>query len=336
MILVTGGTGLVGSHLLYDLVRDGKKVRALKRAKSNISIVEKVFSFYTTEYKTLLQNIEWVEGDVTDIYSLLAAMEGIEIVYHCAGKVSYDPRDADDILKTNSEGTANIVNVCLEKKIKKLLNVSSVAAFGDVPEDKSITEDFYWKGSAKYNHYSISKYNAEREVWRGISEGLNAVIVNPAVIVGPGDWNLSSCAIFKESYKGIWFYPRGSAGYVDVRDVSKAMILLCESEIKNERFILSAENFSLREFANNVHDALGKKHPYVYAGKLFLGAAWRLEKIRTLLTGKVPVVTKVIAEAVHARTAFSSDKLRKALTYNFIPIKESVKFTAGIFLEELK
>ena len=338
MIFVTGGTGLVGSHLLYDLISSGKKVRALKRPSSDISIVEKVFSFYSGKSKELFAKIEWTDGDVTDIHSLLNAMNNAEYVYHSAAMVSFDPNDADEMMKINIEGTANIVNACLEKGIKKLCHVSSVAALGDVPADKIIDETFFWKGCAKDNYYSISKYGAEREVWRGIEEGLEIVTVNPAVVVGPGNWNSSSCAIFKASYKRIPFYPNGSGGYVDVRDVATAMgsKINAESEIKNERFLLSAENLSYRTFADMVHDALGTKRPSVNAGKVLLGMGWRLEKMRSLLTGKKPVLTKTIAQAINGKCAFSSEKIKKMIGFEFIPIKKSAKETAELFLKDNK
>jgi nucleoside-diphosphate-sugar epimerase len=335
MIFVTGGTGLVGSHLLYELTSKGQAVRALRRAGSNISLVKKIFSFYAPNADELFSKIEWVEGDVSDVNALEEAMKGIDIVYHCAGCVSYDSRDAERILKINGEGTANVVNACLANGIKKLCHVSSVAAFGDVPENQTVTEEMNWKGCATHNHYSLSKYNAEREVWRGIAEGLNAVIVNPSVIVGPGNWNMSSCAIFKESYKGLWFYPNGSAGYVDVRDVARAMIRITESEVRSERFILNAENHSFKTFADMVHGVLNKKKPSVNAGPFLLGMAWRLEKLRSSITGRAPALTKTIAQAVNSKASYSSDKLRKKLNYQFIPLAQSVKETAEIFLRDM-
>ena len=334
MIFVTGGTGLVGSHLLFELVSNGVKVRALKRGSSTIYNVEKVFSFYSADPKTLFSQIEWVDGDVKDMDSLLQAMNNVEYVYHAAAMVSLDPIDADEIMKVNIEGTANVVNACLAKNIKKLCHVSSVAALGDVPQDKMIDETFFWKGAAKDNYYSISKYGAEREVWRGIEEGLNIVTVNPAIVVGPGNWNSSSCAIFKASYRRIPFYPNGSGGYVDVRDVARAMIKLMESEIKNERFLLNAGNKSYRDFADMVHDELGKKRPSIKAGKFLLGLGWRVEKIWSFFRGRPPVLTKTIAHAIDLRSSFSSEKIKKMLGYEFIPIEQSVKETAKLFLKD--
>jgi nucleoside-diphosphate-sugar epimerase len=334
MILVTGGTGLVGSHLLYELVKAGEPVRALKRDTSDTSMVKKVFSFYGAEAGALFPKIEWMTGDVTEPDTLLEALKDVDLVYHCAGYVSYNPNDAGPILKINAEGTANVVNACLEKKIRKLCHVSSVAALGDLPEGKLTDETWFWKGSARDNHYSIGKYNAEREVWRGTEEGLDAVIVNPSVIIGPGNWNASSCVVFRESHKGLRIYPRGGAGYVDVRDVVSVMIKLMNSGIRNERFILNAENSSFRDFANLVHDSLGKKRPSFPAGRFMLGLGWRLEKWRSLITGKPPVLTRVIARALNSTSVYSNEKVKQQLGFRFIPLSESVKYTAEIFLRD--
>lgn len=336
MIFVTGGTGLAGSHLLYKLAAKGHHVRALKRASGAVSVTEKVFSFYCDDHKEIFSRIEWVEGDVRDIYSLLEAIEGAHTVYHCAAMVSFIPADADEMMKINIEGTANVVNACLEKKVKRFCHVSSVAALGDVPQDIQVNETFFWKGSAKDNHYAISKYGAEREAWRGAEEGLETVIVNPTVIIGPGNWDSSSCTIFREAGKGIPFYPGGSAGYVDARDVAEAMIRLAESEIKNERFIINAENISYRSFANMVHEALGKKKPFIPTGKFSLDFARRVEKIRSYITGNPPVLTKTIAAALNRRASYSSEKIRKAVQLDFIPIQQSIRQTAELFLKDMQ
>jgi dihydroflavonol-4-reductase len=334
MIFVTGGTGLIGSHLLFELVKKGEPVRALKREKSDTALIKKIFSWYSPDYESLFAKIEWVNGDITDVHGLLDILQGADRVYHCAGFVSYNPSDAVEVHKINAEGTANIVNACLEKKIRKLCHVSSVAAFGDLPKNKTVDETFFWKGCPKYDHYTIGKYNAEREVWRGMEEGLDAVIVSPSVVVGPGNWDMSSCMIFKESYKGIRIYPKGGAGYVDVRDVAKAMVRLMESEIKNERYILNAENLSFRDFANLVHDALGKKRPYLAAGPVLLALAWRMDKWRSFITGKPPVLTRVIARALQTTSRYSNEKIKNRLNFSFIPLNESVTETAKIFLKE--
>lgn len=195
---------MLGSRLIYDLVRSGEEVRAIKRPTSDLATIKNIFNYYSPSEKNLMENLEWVEGDVTDMFSLLEAMKGITKVYHCAAMVSFNPKARDKMMKVNIEGTANIVNACLEKGIEKLCYASSVAAIGNPVLKKpgsenghagpgrfveEITENTPWVASAKNSNYTISKYASEQEVWRGIEEGLNAVIVNPSIIIGPVNWD---------------------------------------------------------------------------------------------------------------------------------------------------
>ena len=204
MILVTGGTGLLGTHLLIELCKGDEKIRAIKRERSNLALVEQLFCFYNAENgKQLFSKIEWIDADINDIIELEDAFEGVDTVYHCAAVVSFDPKDYTRTDKINREGTANVVNCCLDAKVKKLCHVSSTAAIGRTKESEVITEKNSWKNTPENSWYAISKYNAEREVWRGIEEGLNAVIVNPCVILGPSDWNSSSSSLFQTAAKGL-------------------------------------------------------------------------------------------------------------------------------------
>lgn len=325
---------MVGSHLLHDLAKAGRKVRALKRAKSSLAGVEKVFGYYSENAKELLQRIEWIEGDVTDIYSLLDAMEGVTEVYHSAALISFVPKDHGMMEKINIEGTANVVNAALEKNIRKLCHVSSIAAIGRPEHTAEINETHVWKSSPGNSIYSISKYGAEREVWRGAEEGLNVVIVNPGIIIGPGNWGVGSTAIFPAAYKGVKFYTDGTCGFVDVRDVSKAMVQLMDSDIRNERFILASGNLTYREFFNLIHSELGRPKPSVKANKLLTSAAWRAEKLRSMITGKAPLLTKETADAAHQHNLFSNKKIREKIGFDFIPVERSVKETAKLFLRD--
>jgi dihydroflavonol-4-reductase len=335
VILVTGGTGLVGAHLLHDLAKAGKKIRALKRAGKGLSVVEKIFSYYSADPASLMTNIEWVEGDVTDIFSVMDAMEGIEQVYHCAALISFRPEEHVLMEKANIEGTENVVNASLEKGIRKLCHVSSIAAIGQPEHSAEITESTSWKSSPGNSRYSISKYGAEREVWRASEEGLNVVIVNPGIIIGPGNWGTGSTAIFPAAYKGIKFYTEGVCGFVDVRDVSKAMIRLMESDISNERFILVSENLDYKQFFTLVHSSLGTKPPAIKASRLFTGIGWRAEKLRSAFTGSIPLLTKETAQAAHQYNSYSNKKIKERLGFEFIPVDRSIKETAELFLRDL-
>lgn len=336
MILVTGGTGLVGSHLLYDLVRSGKAVRALKRKHSNTRNVEKVFSYYTDQSAALFKKIEWVDADLLDIYSLLPAMDGVDYVYHCAAMVSFEPKHEEEMMRSNIEGTANMVNAALTKNIKKFCHVSSIATLGREENEPLITENMFWKTSPENSNYAISKYGAEREVWRAAEEGLPVIIVNPSLIIGGGNWQQSSSNMFSKAYKGIRFYTDGINGFIDVRDVCTLMILLTESDIVNQRFILNAENATLRHYFDLIHTAFGKSKPTIKAGKLLSSFAWKAEKIKYLLTGAAPLITKETARSAHRISRFSNSKILNIFPgYQFISLDESVKATASLYLKDL-
>ncbi len=337
LILVTGGTGLVGSHLLYSLCKNGERVRVLKRSNSNIDNLKKVFSYYSSSPENLLKNIEWVDADLLDVYSLIDAMKGVTEVYHCAAMVSFDPKHQHEMMRINVEGTANIVNAALATQVKKFLHVSSIATLGRAEKGQLITENLFWKSSPEHSNYSISKYAAEREVWRASEEGLNVVIVNPSLIIGAGNWQQSSSNIFPKASKGIRFYSSGTNGFIDVRDVSALMIKLMESEISNQRFILNAENCSFKKFFEMVHQQINKPKPSIKAGKLLSSIAWREEKLRSWLTGSTPLITKETARSAHRISMFSNEKIKTVFPdYKFISLEKSVKDTCELFLREEK
>ena len=252
MILLTGATGLVGSHIAFELVSKGEKIRALKRKGSSTALTEKIFRFYSNNEKALLDKIEWVEGNVLDLGSLEDAMEGITHVYHCAAIISFNPKEKEKMLQTNTEGTSNVVNAAMHAGVKKFCHISSIAALGFTIDGTSIDEDVWWQNDPINSWYAISKYNSEREVWRATEEGMDVIIINPGFIIGPGDTNKSSTEAFGVLKKGNSWFTNGVIGYVDVRDVANATKQIMESEIVNQRFILSAQNLSYREFFDKV------------------------------------------------------------------------------------
>jgi len=246
MILVTGGTGLLGSHLLLDLTKAGKQVRAIKRHSSNIQLIRKVFSYYVEDPDKLMGQIEWVDADLLDFFSIEEALSGVTEIYHAGAIVSFYPKDHKEMLKVNIDGTSNLVNRAIEAKVEKFCYVSSVATLGRTDNDGLSDEETFWKPSRKNSVYAISKYGAEREIWRAMEEGLNAVIVNPSLILGPGFWEDNS-GLFRLVWQGLKYYTRGVNGYVDVRDLSKVMVRLMDRNIFGERFIVSAENLSYEQ-----------------------------------------------------------------------------------------
>lgn len=329
MILVTGGTGLLGSHLLLELAKQGKKIRALMRKNSSIKQVEHVFKAYHVPH--LLNDIQWQEGDVTDIYSLSDALQNVKYVYHCASVISFDPKDETLLLKTNIEGTANIMNACLEMNIEKVCHVSSVAALNNNIAGQEITENIFWKSSPYNSIYSISKYGAEREAWRAMEEGLKVVIVNPSVILGASVLSNGSNAILQKAKKGNRFYTNGQTGFVDAVDVAEIMIRLMENNYYNERFIISSENMTYKEFYTIANAAFGKKPPTIYCGKLITALGWRMAKLFSLFTGTKPVITRDIARAAHNNKRFSNEKVRRKLDYSFLSVRESLKRASNLF-----
>ena len=324
MILLTGATGLLGSHIAYELLQQGKKIRALKRKDSNSTLTEKIFSFYTNEQIELLNAIEWVEGDVLDLGSLEDAMVGITHVYHCAAMVSFLPKEKDKMMQVNIEGTANVVNAAMHAGVKKLCHISSIAALGSTIDGSLITEGTWWKNNPSNSYYAISKYGAEREVWRAAEEGLNVVIVNPSFIIGPGDTSKSSSEAFGILRKGASWYTNGVNGYVDVRDVAHAAIKLIESDVLNQRFILNAANLSYRSFFDKVLVQLNKPKTKREAGKFLLALAWRIEKLLAAIAGRNPIITKEKVGYALQISQYDGSKIQKTINFNYRNIDTSI------------
>ncbi|XLS28782.1 NAD-dependent epimerase/dehydratase family protein [Flavobacteriaceae bacterium M23B6Z8] len=325
MILVTGGTGLVGSHLLYKLIASGEKVRAIRRKSSDLSKVKQVFGFFTKDITPLFDKIEWVEADITNIPQLETAFQGIKEVYHAAALISFNGRDRNAMRKVNIEGTANIVNLCVIHKVQKLCFVSSIATLGAPQENGLITEESYWNPETDNNDYAISKYGAEMEVWRGTREGVPAVIVNPGVILGAGFPDQGSGKLFQMAKKGLSFYTEGKTGFVDVEDVVTVMKQLMDSEIQNELYILIAENVAFKEIVTELSIAMDQNPPRKKAGKYLLGFVWRLDLIANVLFGKEPAITRASAKAAIERSSYDNSKIKNALSYEFTPLTKTIE-----------
>lgn len=335
MHLVTGASGLVGSHLLIRLLKDGGQVRALYRNDQSVSRTKSNFVLHGTATMDLFNKIEWVKGDVLDIGSLQEAIEGVEYVYHCAALVSFKKSDKDTLYKTNIEGTKNLVNVCLKSNIKKLCHVSSTAAIGNAFGQDQASEELPWKKEKYTSNYSVSKYQAEMEVWRGVEEGLNAVIVNPSIILGPADWSRGSAELFSKVWRGLKYYTLGKNAFVDVRDVVSCMINLTKSDISGERFLVFSENLTYQELFNLIAKYLGKNKPSVQVKKWMLGLAWRLELVRSFVLRSSPMVTKETAHSSMSLRTYSNNKISQATGFQFMPVEQSIKDTAKLFLKSV-
>lgn len=324
MVLVTGASGLVGQHLVRFLSAKGEHVRALynKNAPSD-------------ELRGL-PNIEWYRYDLLDVYDINEAMYEVTEVYHCAAWVSFDPAHRDEMMHFNVESTANLVNQALEQDIRKFIFVSSIASLGRATESGvEINEDVEWEESKHNSAYSQSKYLAEMEVWRGIGEGLNAAIVNPAPILGEGNWEEGSARLMKVAYNEFPFYTDGVTAWVDVQDVVKAMDLLMKSDVNSERFVLSAGNYGYKEVFTLMAKALGKKPPHIRASAFLSGLVWRFNALKNALTGRTVTLTKETAATAQRKNYYSNSKfLRFFPAFAYTPLPETISRMAAAFLKD--
>lgn len=327
MVLVTGGTGFLGSYIIKHLVEKGYRVRAIRRERA-------VLPFYIP--KEIFEKVEWITGDILDVLSLEDAMEGVDQVIHAAAVVSFLNADRKKMYQANVEGTANVVNMAIEKKVKRLVYISSVAALGRTAHGGSVDEDRKWEDNKVNTHYAKSKYKAELEVWRGSGEGLNTIILNPSTILGYGDWNSSSCAIFKSVYNEFKWYSPGINGFVDVDDVAKATVLLMESNISDRRFIVNGDNWHFKKLLETMAENFQKKKPSKETTPTLIAIAWRMEKLKSMLNGHRPLLTRESARVAHSKTYFENAKILAALEgFSFTPLEESIqkaceKYLAGL------
>ncbi len=335
MILVTGGTGLLGAHLLLELLSRNEKVRAIYRTIESIEKTKQIFSFYDNSKNIDINKIEWLNADVTDISSLSYAFKEVKKVYHCAAMVSLVPKDREAIFNTNIRGTANIVNLSLENKIDSLCHVSSIASISKQNNNNEIVEQNEFDATENNSNYAYSKYISELEVWRGIAEGLNAVIVNPSVILGPGDWKNGTGKIINKIYNGLPFYSDGTIGFIDVRDVCKIMIFLIEKNIYYQRFILSENNYSFKEVFSKIAMANNKKAPGIRVNPFIFSIAWRIEALKSMFTGTKPVITKESVSSLVSKSMYSNKKIRETVKIDFIPIDQSIKHITSCYLKSL-
>jgi dihydroflavonol-4-reductase len=326
-VLVTGGTGFIGAYIIKELIEKGYSVRAIRRNK-------KLPFFISPE---ILNKVEWVSGDILDVISLNEAMQGMDHVIHSAASVSFIKKERRQLYNTNVDGTANIVNLALENEIKKLVHISSISALGRTTTGEKVNEEKKWVTSKLNSHYGISKNKAEMEVWRGIGEGLNAVIINPSTVLGFGNWHDSSCAIFKNVYKGFKWYTKGVNGFVAVEDVAKIAVLLMKSPINEERFIINHENWEFKKLFDAIADGFGNTHPSWEATPFLSSLAWRYEKLRSTLKGDKPLITKETARIALSKTYWQNDKIRKAFPgFSFIPLEHCITTACKKYADAVK
>ncbi len=313
MIFITGATGLIGSTITKKLLEKGKRVRALKRKDSNLSLLE-----------NLTSQIDWIEGDILDTMVLEKAMEGVTHVVHAAAVVSYAPNRHQQMFTVNVEGTRNVVNTCLRLGIQKLIHISSIASLGRNKQQEEIDEKSEWKESDYNTFYAQTKYFSELEAWRGVEEGLNTVILNPSIVIGAGDWEKSSTKILKYAFEEKKLYPPGNLNYVDARDIADITVLMLENNIVNERYIINADSVPYKIFLDKAAEKFNKKAPTVAVSNWMSALAWRWEKIKYLITGKEPLITKETVKLSRNSTVYNNQKLVTTLLFRYRSLEETL------------
>ena len=323
-VLVTGGTGFLGAYVIRQLVEKGYTVRAIRRT----GVVPHFIPV------GILEKVEWIAGDVLDVIGLEEAMADVDGVVHAAAKVSFSKRDRHELFTTNVEGTANVVNAALTQNVPRLVHVSSVAALGRTGQGENVTESKVWEESKYNTNYAVSKFRGEIEVWRGIGEGLPAVIVNPSTILGYGDWNNSSCALFRSVFREFPWYTEGVNGFVDVNDTARAIVSLLESDIVGERYILNGDNWTFRRLFETIAAGFGKKPPSREATPFLAGIAWRTARVKSLFSGQPSMLTRESARVARSSTYFDNSKILQQLpNFHFIPLEDSIRTACGEYLQ---
>ena len=325
MILVTGGTGIVGAHLLLKCVKQNSKVVATYRREEGLKKIKTLFEKQSPDYLKYFKTIEWIKAPLSDLTLLNNAFKNIDYVYHCAAKVTLADSNAEKLMKSNAEGTANIVNASIKHKIKKLVYVSSIAAIGAEKYITTVDEDSSWNSDQNHTAYAYSKYGAELEVWRGSQEGLNVVIVNPGIILAGELWERSTASLFRDVAKGIRFYPTGSAAVVAVEDVVNVLMKLMKSDVLNERFILVAENISQKELLSKIATSIGIKPPNIPLRKWFLYCAFVFEKIFKIIGIRKNFLSIALIEILTSNQKYEGSKICGAINFHYTNIDETIK-----------
>jgi len=335
MNLVTGATGLIGSHLLYKLMKEGKPVLAAKRSQSKLDGVKRVFYYYEKNY-FLFEAISWIEIDFHDTLSLEEVLDTVINVYHCAGMVSFDDKDYPELKKENETLTANLVNACLHKNIKAFCYVSSITVINNNDYEGELNEGVFWKTSGKESAYAISKYNAEREVWRAMEEGLNSIIVNPGVVIGVGFEKQSSGKMIALCSKGSRFYPPGKTGFVSACDVAAIMIKLMEKQAFDQRYIVIENMYPFQEIFNRLNQYFGHKAPSYKAGSFLLQLARISDAFWCMISRQKRSITSASVKSALSKKSYSNQKLANLLPYQFQKTENALKCAAEELMSQQK
>ena len=316
---------MVGSHLVAELVQRGfEDITLTVRDAGRVGRVIATLDREGVDHSGVRLNI--VEVEFTNPVELKAAFEGIDTVFNCAAAVSLGAMDENRLIDGNIQIARHVVNACLDAGVGKLIHVSSIAALGEAPEGtECIDETMVPESLADMSAYYAGKLLSEYEVWRGVACGLRAVVVNPALILGAGDWHTGSTAMVPLMAAGVPFYTNGSTGMVDVKDVARAMADLAECDkAVGERFIVCGANISYKDFLTLSAGTAVKKPPRISAGRFMLGMAWRAAWLWGKLTGKTLLFTRDLAQVLQKKTCYSTEKLKNTIGFEFTPIGQTI------------
>ena len=317
MILVTGGTGMVGAHVLLACAKKNLPTLAIYRTKTRLELVDRFFKRVAPQNPEYFDQIQWHQADLNDLVKLDEVFAKATKVYHCAAKVSFAEHHTEKLLKTNIEGTANVVNLSLKYKVEKFAFVSSIAALGVEPTVPLVNEEHPWNSNESHTPYAYSKFGAELEVWRASQEGLDVVIVNPGIILGSHFWERSSGNLIKRVAQRMWFYPTGNVGIVALDDVVTVLVKLMESPLKNKRFILVAKNLKYKKLIFKIAQVLDVKKPKFSLSKTLLYLLYILDKTIYAIGLKKSFLNRATIKSLCSEQQYDGSKIEKTLDFTY-------------------
>lgn len=334
MIFVSGATGLVGSHLLFELCQTKTKIRATFRDKSRMENVKHVFRYYSDDADMLFEKIEWIPLNLFELEDVIKATKDCSQIYHCAAIVSFNPANKKETIRLNELMTKNIIEAALFHSIFDFCHISSIATLGRMPNNGYIDETVKYDKSDSHSAYSIGKFKAEVLVLEAQKRGLKPLIVKPSVIIGPGWWKEGSGKFYSVINSGLPFYTNGQTGFVDVRDVAKAMVLLMDSNIRNTDFLISAQNMSYQDFFTKIARSLHKEPPKIKISAFVSMIVWPFAEFFAAIAGKEPVMNRYTARTSQSKYQFSGEKLTNTIDFNYRNMDLSISEFGNFFIKD--
>lgn len=324
-VAVTGGTGLIGSHLVAELLKRGCRVKLLVRDMRRVGQLHKTLS--RMEADSYFGRIEFYETELNNPHTLAAALTDMEVVFHCAALVTFDPERADEVVLVNTEITTHVVNACLQCGVGLMVHISSIATLGSCRlGQRAIDETCILNNPVGRSPYSVSKIYAENAVQRGMVEGLRAVIVNPSVVIGEGDLNSSSSRLVAYAMHRRVFYTKGVKGYVDVRDVARAAVRLAETpQAVGKRFIVSAENLTFGTLFSMAARISDHWPPLIPLGRRVLTGIYKVEKLLNKWFGRRPILSEALIANACDMSYYDNSRMKNLLNFTYTPIRETLE-----------